>query len=166
MGFLLNIQNGMVFGESPVSSLVLFYFLLNVTGKYSPWFPLLAKTQESANQNGIHHQRLLMISALLSRTQSIFILNTQFSEVDITHKTPTPLSIYQPRPKNAAPTPNIHPHPLTDIQIWVRNGSSNPGAWTSSLEPRLLSKLLSKIRRLTLSFILLSYWLNWKSGFW
>ena len=56
--------------------------------------------------------------------------------------------------------PFYAPYPLNDIQIWVRNGFSNPGAWNSDLEPRLLAK----IRRLTLSYILLSYWLDWKSG--
>ena len=35
-GILLNIQNGMAFGENLVSFLVPFDFLLSVTGKYSP----------------------------------------------------------------------------------------------------------------------------------
>ena len=69
---------------------------------------------------------------------------------------PPPSPIPEPRSKAQEPPPNIRPHPLNDIQILVRNSSSNPGARNSVLEPRLLAKLLAKSRRLTLSYILLS----------
>ena len=48
-----------------------------------------------------------------------------------------PPPIPQPRSGPQEPTPNIYPHPQTDIQIWGRNGSSNPDPGSSKLEPWL-----------------------------
>ena len=68
------------------------------------------------------------------------------------------------RPSETQAPAILGPTPFNKVQIWLRNGSSNPGPRSAAHGPWLLAKLLAKIERLTYSLILLRYWLDWKSG--
>ena len=58
-----------------------------------------------------------------------FIL-PELADIKFYHS-PPPTTIPELRSKAAAPAPNISPHPLTDIQIPLTNGSCNPSQWST-----------------------------------
>ena len=78
-------------------------------------------------------------------------------------KPPPPTS--EPRPKSAAPTAIIRPHPLTQIQIWLTTGSGNPGVWTLKLGSGKVAGKVLKVDHMLWSaqlLILMDSVTNWR----